>query len=93
MDEVRRAVAEGAIPPPTTVRRARHLFAAAAGTFAMVAAILLTVMMLFPSRSAGWAEVTQPIYAAKWIVRPSGTLTVEKGRCDCHRSAIGHSGR
>jgi hypothetical protein len=67
MDEVRRAVAEGAMPPQTTVRRPRQLFAAAAGTFAMVAAILLAVMMLFPSRSVGWAEVTQAIHAQKWI--------------------------
>src|ERR1700733_4553091 len=67
MDEVRRAVAEGAMPSQTTVRRPRQLFAAAAGTFAMVAAILLAVMMLFPSRSVGWAEVTQAIHAQKWI--------------------------
>jgi hypothetical protein len=67
MDEVRRDVAEGAMPPRTTVRRPWKRFAAAAGTFAMVAAILLAVMMLFPSRSVGWAEVTQAIHAQKWI--------------------------
>ena len=33
----------------------------------MVAAILLAVMMLFPSHSVGWAEVTQAIHAQKWI--------------------------
>jgi hypothetical protein len=76
IDEIRRTVTDGAITPPTKVRRPRQLLAAAAATLAMVAAIVLAVMTLFPARSVGWAEVTQAIHAQKWI---HGTVTYTKG--------------
>ena len=77
MDEVRQSVADGSIQdqskfgrpsmlaPRAMSRRRRRLFTAAAGTIATIGVVLLVAIMMFPSPSVGWADVTKAIQSRK----------------------------
>lgn len=86
LDELRASSATGlADTPPDDLPAAaprdaflrRPLLAAAAGLMAMVGVGLSIAIMLIPSPSVGWADVTEAIQAQKWI---RGKATYEDGK-------------
>ena len=88
MDEVRQSVGDGSIQDQSMVARPsmllpramprgrRQLFTAAAGTVATISVVVVAAIMLFPSPSVGWADVTKAIQVQKWI---RGTVKFTNG--------------
>ncbi len=77
MDEVRESVADDATEEPSTLaprggKRRWRLVAASVVTVATVAGAVLIALLVVPSPSVGWADVTKAIQSQQWI---RGTLT------------------
>lgn len=81
MEEVRESVADGATEEPSTpvpriTKRRWRLVTASVVTVATVAGAVLIALLVVPSPSVGWADVTKAIRSQKWI---RGTVTYPDG--------------
>lgn len=82
MDEVRDSIADGSTEessmPSTRARKRRwQLLAASVVTVATVAGAVSIALLVFPSPSVGWADVTKAIQSQRWI---RGTATLPSGK-------------